>query len=137
MKEVLFEIGKVLFKAELSKIRSNDRISVRNCTDEKIITQKIGKFWNQDNIFDRPDGLVVITNKRFVFLANETTLKINLTTETEFMSIPYNLIRNIKSKKVWLFVPAIEFEVNNNVYTFTFLSGNIDDIVRIMEDNKY
>jgi hypothetical protein len=36
---------------------------------ERVVLEKIAKHWNQQSRFDRPDGRVVVTNRRFIFLS--------------------------------------------------------------------
>jgi len=120
IQEIIFELGVVLLKTELSKgfsgevIRSHGRLETEN-----IILQKIGKYWNRQNLFDRPDGLVVVTNRRFAFLAKVKTI----TTQTDFLSFPLELIENAKVTRVMFVSPAIEFEVASQRYTFTFFTN--------------
>lgn len=132
IEQIIFELGVVLLKTELSKgssaevIRSHGRIEAEN-----IIQQKIGKYWNRQNRWDRPDGLVVVTNHRFAFLAKVKTF----TTKTDFLSFPLELIENARVTRVMLISPAIEFEVAGKRYTFTFFA-NAQDVLDAMEAAK-
>ena len=75
LEEIVFELGKVLLKAELSKRGSSRLIrSLGGDDTESIILQKIRKHWNQQNWFHRPDGLVIVINYRLIFLAKIKTV---------------------------------------------------------------
>ena len=85
IEQSVFELGTILLKTQLSKIKlaevtaSSDRRK-----DETIILQQIGKFWNQQNVWDRPDGLIIVTNYRLAFLAQVKSF----TVTTDFLSFP-------------------------------------------------
>lgn len=115
-----FELGKVLIKVELSK-RDSGKLLRTLGGDEKetILLQKQGKFWSQQNRFDRPDGLVVVTNCRLVFLAKVKTF----VTRTDFLSFPLELIERPETIRVMLISPAIRFELQGKIYVFTLFSG--------------
>ena len=134
MVDVFFELGEVLLKVQLSKQKSTEMLQeAGNIVDEKILLQKIGKFWNQQNKFDRPDGLIVVTTHRLVFLSKVSTFL----TKTDFLSFPYESISNLKSTKIWLVTPAIEFNVEGKKFVFTFLPGaNTEEIINIMNVQK-
>jgi len=70
---------------------------------ERIVIQKIGKYWNLQNYFDRPDGLVLVTNHRLVFLSKITTI----TTTTDYLSFPCEMIEGLETTRVWFISPAI------------------------------
>ena len=75
LEEIVFEPGKVLLKVELSKLGSSRVIRLLGGDEtESIVLQKMGKYWNQQNWFDRPDGLVIVTNYRLIFLAKVKTV---------------------------------------------------------------
>jgi Bacterial PH domain len=116
----VFELGKVLIKVELSKGESAKLIRTLG-RDEKetILLQKQGKYWNQQNRFDRPDGLVVVTNHRLVFLSKVKTIL----TKTDFLSFPVELIKDLETTRVMLVSPAIRFKFEDKVYMFTFFSN--------------
>lgn len=119
--DFVFEFGKILLKVEISKSKSTEIIrELSGDEKEEIILQKIGKFWNQKDIFDRPDGLVIITNERFVFLSKAETIL----TQTEFLSFPLEFMNNYEMTKVMWISPAIKFEVNNQLFMFTFFSNS-------------
>lgn len=118
--EGVFELGKVLLKVELSKFETKDLLRAqRGALGERIVLQKIGKFWNQQNMWDRPDGLVVVTTHRLVFLAKEQAI----TATTEFLSFPFEAMQNVKAARVMGISPAVQFEVDGRSYTFTLFSG--------------
>ena len=126
-----FELGKVLLKLELSKRESARLIrSLHGSETETIRLQKIGKYWNQRNPLDRPDGLVVVTNYRLVFLSKLKTL---LTT-TEYLSFPYELIENLEATRVMRVSPAIRFKVEGRPYTFTFFA-NAEEVLQAVKGN--
>ncbi len=126
LSELPFELGKVLLKLELSK-RESARIirALHGSETEAICLQKVGKYWNQRNPLDRPDGLVVVTNYRLVFLSKIKTL---LTT-TEYLSFPYEFIEDLEATRVALVSPAIRFKVEGRPYTFTFFA-NAGEVVK-------
>ena len=125
--DFLFEFGKVLLKVQLSK--NDTKAILRQEIDEKILVQKIGKFWNQQDKFDRPDGLVVLTTHRLVFLSKVETFL----TKTDWLSFPYECICNLKSKPIWLVTPAIHFDVEGEKFVFTFFPGvKAEEIINIM-----
>ena len=127
-----FELGKVLLKLELSKGESARLIrALHGSENETIRLQKVGKYWNQRNPLDRPDGLVVVTNYRLVFLSKIKTL---LTT-TEYLSFPYEFIENLEATRVMLVSPAIRFKVEGRPYTFTFFT-NAGEVLQAMETAK-
>ena len=65
-----FELGKVFIKLDMSKNESANLIRTLGGDEkETILLQKVGKYWNQINRWDRPDGVVVVTTHRLVFLA--------------------------------------------------------------------
>lgn len=130
--EIIFQLGEVLLKTELSKSDSASVINSHgNSQAENIILQKIGKYWNRQNWFDRPDGLVVVTNRRFAFLAKVKTI----TTRTDFISFPLELIENARVARVMFISPAIEFEVAGKKYAFTFFA-NAHEVLEAMESAK-
>ena len=132
IQEILFELGVVLLKTDLSKSFSGEVIrSHGHLETENVILQKVGKYWNRQNLFDRQDGLVVVTNRRFAFLAKVKTI----TTKTDFLSFPLELIENASVTRVMLISPAIEFEVAGKRYTFTFLA-NAQGVLDAMEAAK-
>ena len=127
--EAAFKLGEVYFKLEHSKRESAGALKMLGGAEsEAIVLQKIGKFWNQQNIWDRPDGLVVITTHRFVFLSK---LK-SVTVTTEFMSVPYAEMRDLKATRVMGISPAVQFEAGGKPLVFTLLSG-ADDVVAAMQ----
>jgi hypothetical protein len=120
MEEFLFELGKVLLKTELSKRESSQLLrQMGGHEKETVLLQKIGKYWNQQKRLDRPDGLVVVTTHRLVFLTKMETL----TTTTDFLSFPFDTIEALEQTRVWLTVPAIRFHVLGKPYMFTFFAN--------------
>jgi hypothetical protein len=134
--DVTFELGEIVLKMyrglHASKGESAQLIRTLGGADqERIILQKIGKYWNQESRLDRPDGLVVITNHRLVFL---TKLKTIVTT-TDFLSFPLELIEGLEATRVMLISPAIRFRLQGREYTFTFLS-NAAEVVSAVQSSK-
>lgn len=120
VKNTLLELGKVFLKLELSKQESAKLIrSLEGNETETIILQKIGKFWNQQDKFDRPDGLVVVTNHRLIFLSKVTTFL----TKTDFLSFPFEFIEDLEVTKIMYISPAIRYKIQDKLYIFTFLSN--------------
>jgi hypothetical protein len=118
--EGAFKLGEVYFKLEYAKRQSAGALRMLGGGEnERIVLQKIGKYWNQENIWDRPDGLVVITSHRFVFLAK---LK-SVAATTDFISVPYAQLRNLRTTRVMGISPAVTFEADAKTLTFTLLSG--------------
>ncbi len=127
-----FELGKVLLKLELSKSESARLIrELHGSESETIRLQKVGKYWNERNPFDRPDGLVVVTNYRLVFLSKEKTL---LTT-TEYLSFPYEFIEDLETVRIMRISPAIRFKAEGKTYTFTFFT-NAGEVVEAVEESR-
>ena len=118
--ECAFELGKVLLKVEWSKFESEDLLKAQGgAANERIVLQKIGKFWNQQNIFDRPDGLVVVTTHRLAFLAKEQAI----TATTDFLSFPFAEMSNLKATRVMGVSPAVQFDAGGKHFVFTLLSN--------------
>jgi hypothetical protein len=128
--EGVFELGKVLLKVELSKFETKDLLRAqRGAAGEAIVLQKIGKFWNQQNMWDRPDGLVVVTTHRLAFLAKEQAI----TATTEFLSFPFASMANLKAARVMGISPAVQFEIGGKPYVFTLLSGANEVVAAIQQ----
>lgn len=127
--DAAFELGKIVLKV-LRDVDASKRDSVKllrslaGADREEIILQKIGKYWNRQNYFDRPDGLVVVTNHRVVFLSKIKTIS----TTTDYLSFPLELIEHLEATRVMLVSPAIRFRVQEQQYVFTFLT-NSDEVV--------
>ncbi len=134
--EIAFELGKITLKV-LREVDASKREFAKiirtlgGSDEEQIVLQKIGKYWNQENWFDRPDGLVVVTNYRLVFL---TKLKTILTT-TDYLSFPLGMIDDVKATIVMFVSPAICFRLQGQEYTFTFLA-NADEVVDAVHSSK-
>jgi len=127
--DAAFELGRVFLKLELSKRGSAKLVrSLGGGQEEKIILQKIGKYWNQQDFWDRPDGLVVVTDQRLAFLAKTD----NILAKTDFLSFPLELIKGLETTRVMLISPAIRFRVEGKTYMFTFLA-NADQVVEAVE----
>jgi hypothetical protein len=127
-----FKLGWVLLKTEVSKIGSAKVLrQLANNDEELILLQKTGKYWNQQNFFDRPDGLVVVTNQRLVFLSKLKTL----TTTTDFLSFPLEMIESIEATRVMFVSPAIAFRVAGVKYMFTFFR-NAAEVVELVNSGK-
>jgi hypothetical protein len=89
VEEFVFELGKLVLKLELSKQGSPRLLrKLGGYEQETVLLQKIGKYWNQMNRWDRPDGLVIVTTHRFAFLTKVDTI----TTKTDFLSFPLDMI---------------------------------------------
>ncbi len=128
--ETAFELGKVLLKVERSKGKSATLLrDLGGCDAETIRLQKIGKYWNKKNIFDRPDGVALVTNHRFVFLSKVKTI----TTTTDFLSFPLELISDLETIRVMFISPAIRFQFEGRKYVFTFFS-NAGEVCQAIED---
>jgi len=124
-----FEIGKVFLKLELAKGESADKLKgMGGRVDERIVLQKIGKFWNQQNMWDRPDGLVVVTTHRFVFLSK---LK-SVTVTTDYMSVPFADMSNLHTKRVMGISPCVAFTAAGRPLEFTLLAG-ADEVLAAMQ----
>ena len=123
VEQLAFELGKVLLKVEMSKRESAKLIRDLGGSDAEIIRlQKISNYWNQQGLYDRPDGLVVVTNHRLVFLSKVKTI----TTKTDFLSFPLEFINNLETTKVMFVSPATQFQVEGSVYMFTFFSDALE-----------
>jgi hypothetical protein len=131
--ECPFELGKVLLKLEWSKFESDDVLAAQGgAAGERIVLQKMGKFWNQQNIFDRPDGLVVVTTHRLAFLAKEQAI----TATTDFLSFPFTDMANLKATRVMGVSPAVQFDVGGKHFVFTLFSGAEDVIGAITQQPR-
>jgi hypothetical protein len=129
--EGAFELGKVLLETELSKHESKGLLAETNAPGERIVLQKIGKFWNQQNMWDRPDGLVVVTTHRLAFLAKVRSM----TTTTEFLSFPFAAVSNLKATRVMGMSPAVQFDAAGKTFVFTLFSGAAD-VVSAVEEQR-
>jgi hypothetical protein len=128
--QVVFELGKVITKLELSKGNTAEVLQSQGGSEEEILVlQKIGKFWNQQSWLDRPDGLVVVTSRRLVFLAKLHTIA----TSTDFLSFPLEIVENLRTDRVWWISPAIRFEVQGKPFVFTFFA-NAEEMSRAIEN---
>ena len=117
--KVIFEYGQVLLKMDRSKSESAQRIRALGGPEhEQIVQQRIAKYWNQRSLWDRPDGLLVVTNQRVVFLTKLDTIA----TTTDFLSLPLELIEGLTVARVWFFVPAVRFSVLGIPFVFTFVN---------------
>jgi hypothetical protein len=130
--EFAFELGKVLLKTEWSKFESDDVLKAQGgAANERIVLQRIGKFWNQQNMFDRPDGLVVVTTHRLAFLAKEQAI----TATTDFLSFPFETMSALRTKRVMGVSPAVEFVAGGKHFVFTLLSP-AEDVVGAITQQK-
>lgn len=131
-----FKLGKVVYKVirdvEASKDDSTKLIQdLGGLSGEKILLQKIAKFWNQQDRWDRPDGLVIVTSHRLVFLAKMKTVA----STTDYLSFPLGLIDELEATTVSWVSPAIAFHVNSTKYMFTFFAGS-DEVVDAIRSAK-
>lgn len=130
IEQSVFELGAILLKTQLWEINSAEAAaSSDKRKDETIILQKIGKFWNQQNVWDRPDGRVVVTNYRLAFLPEAES------SSTEFLSFPFELIENLRTTRVMFISPGVSFEVAGMRYVFTFFFG-ARHVVKAVEMHK-
>jgi hypothetical protein len=131
--ECAFELGKVLLKVEWSKFESDDVLKAQGgAAGERIVLQKIGKFWNQQNIFDRPDGLLVVTTHRLAFLAKEKSI----TVTTDFLSFPFAEMANLRITRVMGISPALQFDTGGRHFVFTVLAGADDVAAAITQQRR-
>jgi hypothetical protein len=127
----IFELGKIVYEFQMSKSDTGELIRVLGGNDtEEVDLQKFGKYWSS-NPFDRPDGLLVVTSHRLVFLTKQKTI----TTTTNFLSFPLEMIEELEVARVMLISPAIRFRVKGNLYTFTVLSKAVE-VYEAIERNK-
>ena len=82
--------------------------------NEILLHQQLGKFWNQQDRWNRPDGTVVVSNQRFLFAP---------TGQPQWFSIPLAQIEALQAIRVWKLIPAIRFQVKGVVFIFTFLTS--------------
>jgi hypothetical protein len=128
--KVVFEYGKVLLKMDRSKSESAQLIRALGGPEhEQIRQQRIAKYWNQRSLWDRPDGLLVVTNHRVVFLTKLDTIA----TTTDFLSLPLELIEDPVPARVWFFVPAVRFSVQRVPFAFTFLNDAASTVRAIQQ----
>ncbi len=117
--ECAFELGTVLHKLEWSKFESDDVLAAQAAEGERVVLQRMGRYWNQLNIFDRPDGLLVVTTHRLAFLAKHKSV----TVTTDFLSFPFADIANLRTRRVMGRSPAIQFESAGKTFVFTLAAG--------------
>lgn len=130
--EIAFELGHVLLKTHLEKGETHETIRAHGGTaSERVVLQKFGKFWNQQKWLDRPDGLVVVTTERLAFLAK---LK-SITVTTDYLSFPFEDIRNLAVTRVMLVSPAIKFDVRGQPFVFTFFT-NAEEVASAIEAQR-
>jgi hypothetical protein len=86
---------------------------------ERIVLEKIAKHWNQQHRFDRPDGRVIVTNRRFLFRAGFS----RRIAEAGSLSFPIERIEKLAVTRVLWVSPAVRFEVDGRAYVFTFFTG--------------
>jgi hypothetical protein len=98
--------------------------------NESVIVQKISKYWNQQNRFDRPDGVLIITNHRIIFITKMETVF----SKTGVLIFPLNAIENLEAKRVMLISPAIHFCFEGKLYVFTMFSG-ANEVVEVINNN--
>lgn len=128
--EGAFELGKVLLETELSKHETKGLLRDAGApVAERIVLQKIGKYWNKQNMWDRPDGLVVVTTHRLAFLAKVQSV----TTTTEFLSFPFAAMSNLQATRVMGMSPAVQFEAAGQTFVFTLFSGANEVIAAIQQ----
>ena len=126
--EGAFELGKVFLETELSKRRSKGLLREQGGrVDERLVLQRIGKFWNQQNMWDRPDGLLVVTTHRLAFLAKIKSF----TATTEFLSFPFAEMKNVRARRVMGVSPAVQFEASGKTFVFTLMSS-ADELIAAM-----
>jgi hypothetical protein len=128
-----FELGRVVLKTwhEMDASKGESPALLRDLSaedQERVILQKIGKYWNRRSFSDRPDGLVLVTNHRLVFLSKITTI----TTTTDYLSFPCEMIEDLETTRVWPISQAIRFQVQGKEYVFTFLinANEVADAIR-------
>ena len=132
--EGAFELGKVFLETEFSKGESSGLLREQGGrVDERIVLQRIGKFWNQQNIWDRPDGLVVVTTHRLAFLAKVKAF----TATTEFLSFPFTEMKNVRATRVMGISPAVQFETAGKTFVFTLLSGANEIVAAIAGQHHF
>ena len=134
--DLAFELGRVVLRTwrEMDASKGESPKLPRSLDgedQERIILQKIGKYWNRRSFFDKPDGLVVVTNHRMVFLSKITTIA----TTTDYLSFPIELIEGLETTRVWLISPAIRFRVQGDEYMFTFLT-NAEEVTAAIRASK-
>jgi hypothetical protein len=116
---VAFKIGAVLLKTEYSKRSSADKLTrIEDCPGEEIRLQRVAKFWNQENRWDRPDGLFVVTSHRLAFLSKQKAV----TATTDFLSFPLTAVSGVSERRIMHISPAVEFHVSGKPYIFTFFT---------------
>ena len=130
IEQSVFELGTIILKTQLWEIKPAEVVaSSDERKDETIILQKMGKFWNQQSVWNRPDGLVVVTNYRLAFLPEPQL------SSTQFLSFPFELIENLRTTRVMFISPGVSFEVAGIRYVFTFFFG-ARHVVKAVEMHK-
>jgi hypothetical protein len=107
--------------------------------DERVRYQGYARYWNSQRILDRPLGVILVTNARFVFLAKQA---IPLVKSTKTLVIPIGDLEDIQCVKYRLGY-LIEFLVKGRKYRFmlanmhTFVSREqYESVTRILLDAK-
>ena len=130
--EGAFELGKVLLETELSKHENKrpaarawraGRRAHRAATDRQVLESA--------TMWDRPDGLVVVTTHRLAFLANVSSF----TATTEFLSFPLATMANLRAGRVMGLTPAVQFETGGKAFVFTLLAG-ADEVAAAIQQQR-
>jgi hypothetical protein len=123
-----FTLGKVVLKLKRAKTETSAMLrSLEGSEEERVLVQRVGKYWNTQRRRDRPDGLVVVTSHRFAFLTQIKTI----VNTTDFLSFPHELIQAPRATRVMLVSPAVQFDVQDTTYTFT-LFANAQAVVDVL-----
>lgn len=84
--------------------------------NEIVLLQKTAKYWNQQDMWDRPDGIILITDQHLVF-------RTQVPTRAAVLSFPLEQIQNLETTRVMFISPAIRFEFEGQIYMFTFFAN--------------
>jgi hypothetical protein len=93
--------------------------------NETILLEKVAKFWNQQDWQDRPDGYLIVTSQRLIFQAQHAAGS---------LSFPLAALENLRTIKIWLLIPALQFEYAHQIYVFTLL-WNAEAVLRVIQQS--
>jgi hypothetical protein len=107
--------------------------------DERVLYQGYARYWNSQQFLDRPLGVILVTNARFIFLAKQA---IPLVKSTKSLVIPLGAVADIQCVKYRL-GHTIDFMVSGRKYRFmlanmhTFVSREqYESVTRILLEAK-
>jgi hypothetical protein len=143
MAEIFSEVLKTLLEqyVEWAKAPGEAAELVRDLGGhgERVLYQGYARYWNSQKFLDRPLGVILVTEERFVFLAKQ---KIPFITGTRSLIFPIKTLDHIQCDKYRL-GHIINFFVGERKFTFmlanlhTFVStAHYETVTKIMIEAK-